>query len=198
MRNVQDILLVLIILISHNVSGQVESSLSSRQQKIGIYASYDEYVNNTTSKTVPFKIRQVTKNYEDGSMRFWFNYDVIDSSERPKNVYALFDGLYLYLAFNDTVFNVFQFAGRYPYTIRQTLHVEKSAKWDDTEDRTEIEDNIIYINGKGKSFSATAQSVGVLLLKSDKALLKEFEKEPKYNNAVFLRYLEELNKRHPL
>lgn len=185
---------------------------SAKRSKIGIYQTFEELQAGKPSVTKSFRLDTTWYILNVDTVIEGYSYRFMDSSKRLSQPFAMFDGKDIYLYFKNKVkFNLisgirvmdyppkmFQKSygkGKIPFIIiGRTTYISDLGLADAIiSDKNEI----WYVNKNGKFLQATPQAIGVLL-RNEKDLLKEFEKERKYNNEVYVKYLQKMNERYPL
>lgn len=202
------VLVVLFLTISSASFSQNVDSI--KQSKIGIYQSYQELQKGKPSIIKPFKIERQYYILNIDTVVTGYTYRFIDSTPIVKNAFGLYDGNQFYIMHKKGALEKMTSEGKFPYKIYYAAKDEvKGADIIDAAASAEgavrlldkmissPKDVIIYFNKKGKAMEATPQSIGVLL-RGDKDLLKEFEKEKKYGSEVYIKYLQKMNERYPL
>lgn len=183
---------------------------SVRKSKIGIYQTFEELQAGKPSITKDFKIDRQYYILNIDTVVTGYTYHFIDSSPIVTKGFGLYDGNHFYIMHKKGVLEMMTQEGKFPYKVYYA--VKPDVKGGDIVNAaigiegavglldkmiSSPKDVIIYFNKKGKIMEATPQSIGVLL-RSDKDFLKEYEKEKKYNNEVYIKYLKKMNERYPL
>jgi len=204
--------LILSILLSSILFAQDSLKSPLANLKKGIYYSYSHFISNKPTSTSPLAIDTILDYNETDTFISGYDYHFLDSSDKPKDLFSLYDGKNLYLYFGSSLkfslmtglrkmsypSHLFQKAdgGRFPYILLgRPVFISINGLVDAAASINKQE--LWYFNKEGKFLKATAQAIGVFL-RSEKDLLKEYEKEKRYNNEVYIKYLIQMNQRYPI
>ena len=208
------ILISIALMLGTNALSQDSSTPAATLQKLkqGIFADYDEFINNKPSITAPFKVVPiyVTRQFDDpvvDSLFRGYTYEFSDSVLKKIKAFGFFDGKQLYvstkrgLSIRKQGFYPVSYIGRFsfihlnsktPLTVMSLgllgiLDQAISAK----------REMIFYYNKSGDFLEAKPETIG-FLLKKDKDFLKEYNSEKRINNETYIKYLLKMNERYPL
>ena len=140
----------------------------------------------------------------------------MDSTIKRKRVFRFLEvkAMYVSADFNGDIFNELQqwfykldFIGKFSFftvnskirslmstdVIGGAIHLAIKAVADNSIHAT---NELWYFNSKGKLLRATSQAIGYLL-RNDNDFHEEFEKEKKFTDAVYRKYLIMMNGRYP-
>ena len=186
-----------------------------QQMQVGVYYTPQSFFSKKADDTRPFK---VVANYyirfAPDTIFYGYTGEYADSSKFQKKAFAFYDGNKMYLRQEKKGFFPFDGFGRHPYLLKKenffstdmimfmpmvgalllpfaagTMMLNRAANYSDDK-------FLYYYNKNHKLIKATPVTIA-WLLKSDKDLYKQFEKEDKVTTAVMIKYLDKLNERYP-
>ncbi len=186
-----------------------QDTASVHRPRIGVYKTAEEFLAGTPSVTKPFAIDKKYYILNTDTVITGYTYRFADSTPIVKNGFGIYDGEHFYVMDKKGNLERLDQAGKHPYKFYASVNTGKLMAGDFIvaglvgiagrfiDGALFPKDMVIYLNKKGKFLEATPQSIGVLL-RGDKDLLKEYEKEKKYTTEVFIKYLQKMNERYPL
>ncbi|MBC7587390.1 MAG: hypothetical protein H7178_03440 [Chitinophagaceae bacterium] len=173
---------------------------------MGIYKTYEEFITNSPGVQKPLKMVNsfdIDPETKDTS-QIKMTYEFLDSSKKIKKMWGLCDGKSVYMKVKRQGLISISFIGKYSFAIFDEVNnVEFNPLFNDvlisavdallSPKRKEI----FYFNEKGNFMRATNQAIGWLIRK-EIDLFAEFNGEKKFTLDTYRKYLEVMNKRHPL
>jgi len=197
------LILCFLLIFSHSLFAQ--KNTDTVQPTLRIYQTFEDFKLRKPTIIVPGTIDSQYYILNIDTVITGFSCKFQDSTMVIKNAFCVVDGdrLFLYGVKGDLIPS--NGTGQFPF-FAKTENTKYAWYLSPTIGLVSLADAIFsggsrnvvtYYNKKGKVMQATPQSIGVLL-RNDKDFLKEYEKEKKYNNDVYIKYLNKMNERYPL
>lgn len=198
---------------------------AQRPQKVGIYRSWKEFVDNRPSSTDSFVVEPFYLLWEPpnangrlDSLRAGFQFLMAGPVHKPNPVWGLYDGTTVYKTQHvnqggeeaGLTQNLIPFAasGRSPYMILRKYRdftfllivapLAPAVIATSALQNNNIYDDLLYFIDERGHFVRCTQDRLRIMLKKDKELYKTFIKEKRFNDTIGVLYLQQYNERNPL